>query len=62
MDDDDNDDDVYLNKLQRKVLWILFSTWRMQTSQYSISKENKSTNKKSYGYNRTAQRYNRVLE
>jgi hypothetical protein len=26
----------------------------MQTSQYDISKENKSTNNKSYRYNRTA--------
>jgi hypothetical protein len=38
---DDDDDDVHLNKLQRKVLQNLFSTWIMQTSQYGISKENK---------------------
>jgi hypothetical protein len=53
-----NNDDVYLNKLQRKVLKNLFSTWITQTSQYGISKENKSTDNKSYRYNRTTQRYN----
>jgi hypothetical protein len=41
------DDDVFLNKLQWKVLQNLFSTWIMQTSQYGISTENKSTNNKS---------------
>jgi hypothetical protein len=43
-----DDDDVYLKKLQREVLQNLISTCRMQTSQYGRSKENKHTNNKSF--------------
>jgi hypothetical protein len=50
-----NNNVVYLNKLQRKKLQSLFSTWIMHTSQYGISIENKSTNNKSYRYNTSAQ-------
>jgi hypothetical protein len=53
----ENDDDVYLIKLQREVLQNITSTWRMQISQIcGIRKENTHGNNKSYRYNRTAQR------
>lgn len=50
--DDEDDENIYLDKLERKALQTLFSTSIMQTNQYSIRKENKSTNNKSYRYNR----------
>jgi hypothetical protein len=53
---DDDDNDVYLNKSQRKVLQNLLFTCIMQTSQYGISKGNISTNNKSYRYDRITQR------